>query len=218
MGQKVHPYGFRLGVHKDWKGHWFADRKGEYVKYLEEDLKIRDYLKERYKNARISDIIIDRAGEQVTVTIHTASPGMVIGQKGKEIELVKKELSRLLKNESIAIHVQEIRVPELDSQLVAEDIARRIEQQVSHRRAMKRAVSQAVRMGAKGIKLQCKGRIAGAEIARKEGYMQGRVPLQTIRADIDYGFATAFTRYGTIGVKVWIYKGDILEKPEIEEV
>jgi len=218
MGQKVHPYGFRLGIYKDWKTHWFSDRKGEYVKYLEEDLKIRDYLRERYKDARVSYIVIDRAGEQVTVTIHTASPGMVIGQKGKEIELVKKELSKLLKNENITIHVQEIRVPELDAQLVADGIARRIEQQVSHRRAMKRAVSQAVRMGAKGIRVQCKGRLAGAEIARKEGYMQGRVPLQTIRSDIDYGFATAFTRYGTIGVKVWIYKGDILERPEIEEV
>ncbi|MEO0270349.1 MAG: 30S ribosomal protein S3 [candidate division WOR-3 bacterium] len=218
MGQKVHPYGFRLGIYKDWKAHWFSDRKKEYVKYLEEDIKIRQYLRERYKDARVSDIIIDRAGEQITVTIHTASPGMVIGQKGKEIELVKKELSALLKNENITIHVQEIRVPELDAQLVAEGIARRIEQQVSHRRAMKRAVSQAFRMGAKGIKVQCKGRIQGAEIARKEGYMQGRVPLQTIRADIDYGFATAFTRYGTIGVKVWIYKGEILEKPELEEV
>ncbi len=218
MGQKVHPYGFRLGVYKDWKAHWFADRKGEYVKYLHEDLKIREYLYARYRDARVSDIVIDRAGEQITVTIHTASPGMVIGQKGKEIELVKKELAKLLNNENITIHVQEIRVPELDAQLVASAIARRIEQQVSHRRAMKRAVSQAMRMGAKGIKVQCKGRLAGAEIARKEGYMQGRVPLQTIRADIDYGFATAFTRYGTIGVKVWIYKGEFLEKPAEEEV
>jgi small subunit ribosomal protein S3 len=218
MGQKVHPYGFRLGVHKDWKAHWFSDRKKEYVKALHEDIKIREYLQARYKDARVGDVIIDRAGENITVVIHTASPGMVIGQKGKEIELVKKELSKLLKNDNITIHVQEIRIPEIHAQLVADSIARRIEQQVSHRRAMKRAVSQAMRMGDKGIKVQCKGRLAGAEIARKEGYMQGRIPLQTIRADIDYGYATSFTRYGTIGVKVWIYKGDILEKTEEEEI
>lgn len=216
MGQKVHPYGFRLGVIKDWKSHWFADKK-RYTEWLEQDMKIRQYIKARFRDASVSDVIIDRASEKLIITIKTAKPGVVIGRRGQEIEMVKKELEKITNNKNIQVNVQEIRIPELDATLVAENIAERIEQRVSHRRAMKRAVSLAIRMGAKGIKVQAKGRLGGAEIARKEWYLMGRVPLQTIRADIDYGEATAFTKYGTVGVKVWIYKGDILTRKGEEE-
>ncbi|MCS7245572.1 MAG: 30S ribosomal protein S3 [candidate division WOR-3 bacterium] len=211
MGQKVHPIGFRIGVNKDWQAHWFS-RDKDIAKFLLEDQKIREYIVKRFPNAQISKILIDRASEKLTVTIHTAKPGVIIGKQGKEIENLRNELAKLLNRKFVGINVLEIRTPELDAQVVAETIAKRIEQRANHRRVMKRAVEIALKMGAKGVKVQAKGRLAGAEMARKEWYIKGRVPLQTIRADIDYGFATAYTKYGTIGVKVWIYKGDKLER------
>ncbi len=216
MGQKVHPIGFRLGVNKDWKAHWFARGK-DYERYLQEDLKIRDYIRERFKDAMVSKVVVDRASDRLSISIYSARPGLVIGRKGQEVEALRKNLAKMLNYRDLNINVIEIKVPEVDAQLVAQNIARKIEQRVSHRRAMKRAVETALKMGAKGIKIYAKGRLAGAEIARKEWYLKGRVPLQTIRADIDYGEATAFTRYGTVGVKVWIYRGDILERPMEEE-
>lgn len=211
MGQKVHPIGFRIGVNKDWQAHWFSKDR-DISKLLLEDQKIREYITKRFPGAQISKIVIDRASEKLTVTIHTAKPGVIIGKQGKEIENLRAELSKLLNRKFVGINVLEIRVPELDAQIVAETIAKRIEQRANHRRVMKRVVEVALKMGAKGVKVQAKGRLAGAEMARKEWYIKGRVPLQTIRADIDYGFATAYTKYGTIGVKVWIYKGDKLER------
>ncbi|MEO0223979.1 MAG: 30S ribosomal protein S3 [candidate division WOR-3 bacterium] len=219
MGQKVHPIGFRIGVNKDWESHWYAKDK-DIPEVLLEDQKIRDYIKKRFPNGQISKIVIDRAGEKITVSIYTARPGFIIGKKGSEIESLKQELLKITKitdKDNIGVNVQEVHSPETDAQLVAENIAKRIEQRANHRRVMKRAVEIALKRGVKGIKVQAKGRLAGAEMARKEWYIKGRVPLQTIRADIDYGFATAYTKYGTIGVKVWIYKGDKLERP-IEEV
>ncbi len=216
MGQKVHPVGFRLGINKDWKAHWFARGK-DYERYLQEDLKIRDYINSRFKDAMVSKVVIDRASDRLSISIYSARPGLVIGRKGQEVESLRKTLSKMLNYRDLNINVVEIKVPEVDAQLVAQNIARKIEQRVSHRRAMKRAVETALKMGVKGIKIYAKGRLAGAEIARKEWYLKGRVPLQTIRADVDYGEATAFTRYGTVGVKVWIYRGDILERPMEEE-
>ncbi len=217
MGQKVHPIGFRIGVNKDWEAHWFAKDK-DISKFLLEDQKIRDYIKKRFPNAQISKIVIDRASEKLTVSIHTARPGVIIGKQGKEIENLRNELAKLTNRKIVGVNVVEIRNPESDAQLVAESIAKRIEQRANHRRVMKRAVEVALRMGAKGVKVQAKGRLAGAEMARKEWYIKGRVPLQTIRADIDYGLATAYTKYGTIGVKVWIYKGDKLERTLEESI
>jgi len=216
MGQKVHPIGFRIGVNKDWQSHWFARGK-DYEKFLHEDLKIREYVRRRFKEAGISKVILDRAADKLSVTIHTARPGMVIGRRGQEVESLRRELTQLVGYKDININVVEVRIPETDAELIAQNLAARIEQRVSHRRAMKRAVEMAMRMGAKGIKVWAKGRLAGAEIARKEWYLKGRVPLQTLRADIDYAEATAYTKYGTIGIKVWVYKGDILEKSEEEE-
>ncbi len=215
MGQKVHPIGFRLGINKDWEAHWFAEDKN-YWKYVQQDETIRNYIIKRYPNGQISRIVIDRIGDKLVINIHSARPGVIIGRRGTEVEALKEELSKILGVRKIVINVPEIRVPELDAQLVAQNIARRIEQRANHRRVMKRAVELAMKLGAKGIKVQAKGRLGGAEIARKEWYIKGRVPLQTIRADIDYGYATAFTTHGTIGVKVWIYKGDKLERPVIE--
>ncbi len=216
MGQKVHPIGFRLGINKDWKAHWFARGK-DYGRYLQEDLKIRDYIKNRFRDAMVSKVVIDRASDRLSISIYSARPGLVIGRKGTEVESLRKNLARMLNYKDLNINVIEIKVPEVDAQLVAQNIARKIEQRVSHRRAMKRAVETALKMGAKGIKIYAKGRLSGAEIARKEWYLKGRVPLQTIRADVDYGESTAFTRYGTVGIKVWIYRGDILERPMEEE-
>ncbi|MCD6132619.1 MAG: 30S ribosomal protein S3 [Candidatus Hydrothermae bacterium] len=216
MGQKVHPIGFRIGINKDWQSHWFARGK-DYEKFLHEDLKIKEYVRKRFKEAGISKVIVDRAADKLSVTIHTARPGMVIGRRGQEVESLRRELTQLVGYKDININVVEVRIPETDAELIAQNLAARIEQRVSHRRAMKRAVEMAMRMGAKGIKVWAKGRLAGAEIARKEWYLKGRVPLQTLRADIDYAEATAYTKYGTIGIKVWVYKGDILEKSEEEE-
>ncbi|RKZ00940.1 MAG: 30S ribosomal protein S3 [Candidatus Hydrothermota bacterium] len=216
MGQKVHPAGFRLGYIKDWQAHWFAKGK-EYEKLLQEDIKIRQYIRERLKDAGISKVIIDRAADRLSINIYTARPGLVIGKRGSEVEGLRRELIELTGKKELNINVHEVRIIETDAQLVAQSIAQKIEQRISHRRAMKRAVEMAMKMGAKGIKISTKGRLGGAEIARKEWYHKGRVPLQTLRADIDYAFATAYTKYGTVGVKVWIYKGDVFKKTEEEE-
>lgn len=211
MGQKTHPYGFRLGIIKTWNSKWYASQN--YAKFLHEDIRIRQFLKKRLYHAGISKIEIERAANKdrrARINIYTARPGLVIGRKGAEIENLKKELLKVTDKELI-LNIIEVKRPEIDAQLVAENVASQIERRVSFRRAMKRNVSQAMKFGAKGIKIMCSGRLAGAEIARSEWYREGRVPLQTIRADIDYGFAEARTKYGVIGVKVWIYKGDVIE-------
>ncbi len=216
MGQKVHPIAFRLGVIKTWDSRWFAEGK-TYTEQLHEDIKIRDYLKRRWYHAGISKIIIERIANIVRITVLTARPGLVIGAKGAEIEDARKKLRELTGGKRIFINVQEVKKPEIDAQLVAEHIAAQIEKRVSHRRAMKQAIMRAMRAGAKGVKIMCSGRLGGAELARREWYLEGRLPLQTIRADIDYGFAEALTIYGKIGVKVWIFHGEILPGPASKE-
>lgn len=210
MGQKTHPIGFRIGVIKEWNSKWFAGKR-DYTKLLHEDIKIKDYIKKRYASAGVSKVVIERAAEKVKVRIFAARPGIIIGRKGAEVEQLKKDIESIAIGKDITITVDEVRVPELDAQLVAEEIALQIERRVSHRRAMKRAIDNAFKAGAKGVKVQVKGRIGGAELARTEWFLVGRMPLQTLRADIDYGFAVAQTKYGVLGVKVWIYKGDILK-------
>ncbi len=213
MGQKVHPYGLRLGYIRTWKSRWFAKRDAGTV--LMEDLKIRKYLKAKLSFAGISSIEIDRASNRMRVRIFAAKPGVIIGRRGQEIDKIKEDLAALTKNE-VFLDIKEVKMPQIDAQLVAENIALQLEKRVSFRRAMKKSVQLAMQKGALGIKLKCKGRLGGAEIAREEGYKEGKVPLSTFRADIDYGFAEAFTTYGTIGCKAWIYKGDILVKKEQE--
>ncbi|MFC1883936.1 30S ribosomal protein S3 [Thermodesulfobacteriota bacterium] len=207
MGQKVHPIGFRLGIHRDWDSRWFAGK--EYSSFVLEDYKIRRFLKKRAAQAGVSKIEIERAASKVRVRLHTARPGIIIGKKGSEIEKLKKDLEKQIKREVI-IDIQEVRKAEVDAQLVAENVAMQLVRRVAFRRAMKKSVSTALRFGALGIKISCSGRLGGAEMARREWYREGRVPLHTIRADIDYGFAEAFTTYGVIGVKVIIFKGEIL--------
>ncbi|QJA05734.1 30S ribosomal protein S3 [Thermosulfurimonas marina] len=209
MGQKVNPIGLRIGITRTWDSRWFGKGK-EFAEAVKEDYEIRRHIKERLKHAGIPRIEIERAPGRVRIIIHAARPGIVIGKKGAEIERLKQELSRIVGQKEIAIDIQEVRRPELEAQLVAENIAVQLERRVSFRRAMKRAVALALRFGAQGIRVQCKGRLGGAEIARKEWYREGRVPLHTLRADIDYGFAEALTKYGVIGVKVWIFKGEVL--------
>lgn len=210
MGQKTHPLGFRIAVTRDWLSKWCASKK-EYPNILHEDIVIRKYIKERYKSAGISKVTIERSGEKIRVRILSSKPGIIIGRKGAEVDQLKNDLENIVKNKDISLSVDEVRVPQLDAQLVAEDIALQIERRVSHRRAMKRAIDNTIKSGAKGIKVQVKGRIAGADLARSEWFLVGRMPLQTLRADVDYGFATAYTKYGILGVKVWIYKGDVLK-------
>jgi small subunit ribosomal protein S3 len=205
MGQKTHPYGFRLGYNKPWKSRWYADR--EYADLLHEDVKLRKELKERLKSAGVSSIDIERAANKLVVRIATARPGIIIGRKGAEIDKLKQEVSKRTKRE-VHIDIQEVHRPELDATLVAESIALQLEKRVAFRRAMRKAVDSALRFGCKGIKVRVAGRLNGAEIARKEWYLQGRLPLQTLRADIDYGTAEAQTTYGVIGVKCWIYQGE----------
>ncbi|MDW8479948.1 MAG: 30S ribosomal protein S3 [Xanthomonadales bacterium] len=207
MGQKVHPTGIRLGISKDWNSIWYAE-KGNYARYLRADLKVRQVLKERLAAAGVSRIVIERPAKNARVTIHAARPGVVIGKKGEEIDRLRNEVSSLL-GVPAHLNVVEIKKPELEAQLVAESIAQQLERRIMFRRAMKRAVGNAMRLGALGIKVNVAGRLNGAEIARSEWYREGRVPLHTFRADIDYGFAEAKTTYGVIGVKVWIYKGDV---------
>jgi small subunit ribosomal protein S3 len=207
LGQKVHPIGFRLGVHRSWDSRWFAGK--DYRDFVLEDFKIRKFIKKKLFQAGVSSIEIERAANKLRIKIFTARPGLVIGKKGVEIENLKRELEKRI-NREILIDIQEVRKPEMDAQLVAENVALQLVRRVSFRRAMKKSVSSALRFGALGIKIACAGRLGGAEMARREWYRKGRVPLHTIRADIDYGFAEAFTTYGVIGVKVIIYKGEIL--------
>ncbi|MDD3516709.1 MAG: 30S ribosomal protein S3 [Chromatiales bacterium] len=212
MGQKVHPIGFRLGVSTDWTSTWYAER-GNYAEFLNKDLEIREYLKKRLAQASVSRIQIERPARAAAITIHTARPGIVIGKKGEDIEALRRDVaSRLgLDVNSVKINIEEIRKPEMDAQLVAEGVAQQLERRIMFRRAMKRAVGNALRLGALGVKVNVAGRLNGAEIARTEWYREGRVPLHTLRADIDYGFAQAYTTYGVIGVKVWIFKGEVYD-------
>jgi small subunit ribosomal protein S3 len=207
LGQKVNPIGFRLGIHRNWDSRWFAGR--EYSDFVLEDHHIRKFLKKRLFQAGVSRIEIERAANKIRIKIHTARPGLVIGKKGVEIENLKRELEKKINRETM-IDIQEVRKPEVDAQLVAENVALQLVRRISFRRAMKKAVSSALRFGALGIKIGCSGRLGGAEMARREWYRKGRVPLHTIRADIDYGFAEAFTTYGVVGVKVTLFKGEIL--------
>lgn len=213
MGQKVNPIGFRLGIVKTWESRWYAGKN--YAVYILEDHNIRKFLKNRLYHAGISRIEIERSAKRVRLRIFTARPGIVIGKKGAEIELLKKDLEKMISQE-VLIDIQEVRKPEIDAQLVAENVALQIVRRVAFRRAMKRGVTSAMRFGAKGIKIICSGRLGGAEMARTEWYREGRVPLHTLRADIDYGLTDARTTYGVIGVKVFIFKGEILEKDQVE--
>ena len=215
MGQKINPIGLRLGINKTWDSRWFAS--GEYADKLHEDLKIRKYLKKNLNAAGISKIVIERPSKKARVTIHTARPGVVIGKKGADIEKIKKDLGKYTKDE-IQLNIVEIRKPELDSTLIAEGIAQQLERRIAFRRAMKRAVQSALRLGAQGIRINVSGRLGGAEIARMEWYREGRVPLHTLRADVDYGTANALTTYGIIGIKVWVYKGDILDHDPLAQL
>ena len=209
MGQKVHPTGIRLGIAKDWNSTWYAE-KGEYAEQLRSDLEVRDYLRDRLKQAAVSRIQIERPAKSARITIHTARPGIVIGKKGEDIEKLRRDVSSLM-GVPTHITVAEIRKPELDAQLVAEGIAQQLERRIMFRRAMKRAVGNSMRLGALGIKVQVSGRLNGADIARTEWYREGQVPLHTLRADVDYGFVEAETTYGVLGVKVWIYKGEVFD-------
>jgi len=213
VGQKVNPIGFRLGVIKSWESNWYSDK--DYGSWLHQDLDIRNYIKKRLFHAGISRVDIERpAASKMTINIHTARPGIVIGKRGAEVDQLKADLQEKTAND-VFLNIHEVRVAEIDAQLVAENVALQLERRVAFRRAMKRAMGQAMKFGAKGIKIRCAGRLGGAEMARKEWYMQGRVPLHTLRADIDYGFHTAVTTYGSIGVKVWIFRGEVL--PEDRE-
>ena len=209
MGQKINPIGLRLGVNRTWESRWYAGA-GEYAKLLHEDIRIRKMLKDRLKNASVSKIVIERPHKKCRVTIHTARPGVVIGKKGSDIEVLRRELSKMVDGE-VFLNLVEVRKPEIDANLVAESIAQQLERRVAFRRAMKRSMQSAMRMGAKGCKIVCGGRLGGAEIARSEQYQEGSVPLHTLRADIDYGTAEAKTAMGIIGIKVWIYKGEIMD-------
>ena len=214
MGQKVHPKGFRLNVTENWDSRWFARR--EYSDLLHEDIKIRNFLKKRLYHAGVSKIDIERAANKAKINIHTARPGIVIGKKGAEIEKLKQELSRLTRKETF-INIHEVRRPDVDAQLVAENVALQLERRVAFRRAMKEALARAMRMGAQGVRIQSSGRLGGSEIARREWYREGRVPLHTLRADVNYGFAEAKTTHGIIGVRVWIFRGEVLTRQEEEQ-
>jgi small subunit ribosomal protein S3 len=216
MGQKVHPIGIRLGIVKDWSSRWYAPSK-DFANTLCADIKVREYLNKKLAQAGISRIQIDRPARNAKITVFTARPGVIIGRSGKEIDTLRDEINKIL-GVPVHISIEEVRKPELDAKLVAESIAQQLEKRVMFRRAMKRAVTTAMRLGAKGIKICVSGRLGGAEIARSEWYREGRVPLHTLRADIDYGLGEAFTTYGVIGVKVWIFKGEILDKDQAESV
>jgi small subunit ribosomal protein S3 len=208
MGQKVNPIGLRVGINRTWDSRWFASR--DFANLLHEDLKLKKYLTERLGQAGVSRIVIERPAKKARVTIHTARPGVVIGKKGADIEKLRSDLAKMTGSE-VSLNIVEIRKPEIDAKLIADNIAQQLERRVAFRRAMKRAVQSAMRLGALGIRINCSGRLGGAEIARMEWYREGRVPLHTLRADVDYGVATAFTTFGTCGGKVWIFKGEILE-------
>jgi small subunit ribosomal protein S3 len=207
MGQKVNPIGLRVGINRTWDSRWFAD--GDYAQLLHEDLRLKKYLQKRLAQAGVSRVVIERPAKKARVTIHSARPGVVIGKKGADIEKLRGDLAKMTGSE-VHLNIVEIRKPEIDAKLVAENISQQLERRVAFRRAMKRAVQSAMRLGAQGIRITCSGRLGGAEIARTEWYREGRVPLHTLRADIDYGESTAMTTYGTCGVKVWVFKGEIL--------
>jgi len=215
LGHKVHPFGFRIGVIRDWQAKWYADK--HYVEFLQEDLKLRQAIRSRYAEAGISQVEIDRQANKVSVTIHTARPGIVIGRGGQRVDEMRLYLEELI-GKRIQLNIQEIQQPELDAYLVARTVAEQIERRIAYRRAMKQAIFRTMQAGAKGVKISCAGRLAGAEIARRQNMHQGQVPLHTLRADIDYGLTEARTTLGRIGVKVWIYKGDILPEPKVVEV
>jgi small subunit ribosomal protein S3 len=210
MGQKVNPHGLRVGIIKDWDSTWYADKK-DYANFLVEDNKLRTYVKNKLANSSVSKIAIERTNERVKITIYTSKPGIVIGSKGSEIQKLTAEVQKMSK-QRVIVNIEEIKRPELEAQLVAEDIAKQLENRVTFRRAMKKSMQMTMKFGAKGIKTSCSGRLGGAEMARTEQYHDGTIPLQTLRANIDYGFAEANTTYGKIGVKVWIYKGEVLPK------
>ncbi|MBN4079446.1 30S ribosomal protein S3 [Beggiatoa alba] len=210
MGQKVHPTGIRLGIVKDWTSKWYADSK-DFADTLNMDLKVRDYIKKKLKSASVSRVQIERPANNARITIHTARPGIVIGKKGEDVERLRQEVTKMMGN-PVSINIEEIRKPELDATLVAENVAQQLERRIMFRRAMKRAVQNAMRLGAQGIKIRVAGRLNGADIARAEWYHEGRVPLHTLRADIDYGMVEASTTYGIIGVKVWVFKGEVFDK------
>ncbi len=212
MGQKVNPHGLRVGIIKDWDSKWYAGK--DYQKFLLEDIRIREFIKEKLFLAGISNVEIERASNKTRISIHTAKPGMVIGRQGSNIELLKSDLKKMTES-TIDINIIEVKTPDMDATLVAENVAAQLERRIAFRRAMKQCVGRTMRMGAKGIKIMCSGRLGGAEIARSESYREGSIPLHTLRADIDYGTAEAHTTYGQIGVKVWIYKGEVL--PENKE-
>lgn len=216
MGQKVNPKGFRVGVIKDWDAHWYANKK-DFKQWLVEDYNIRKHVKQKLYASGVSKIYIERAAQRVKINIFTAKPGIVIGRGGQEVEVLKKELEDMT-GKKFSVNITEIKRPELDAQLVAESVAASLEKRIAFRRAMKQTVMRTMRMGAEGIKIMCAGRLAGAEIARTEWYAEGKVPLHTLRADIDYGFAEANTAYGKIGVKVWIYRGEILPAKAVRNV
>jgi len=216
LGRKVHPYGFRLKVIRDWKARWYAEGK-QYADLLGEDLSVRQLIRDNLQRAGVSDIEIERFPNQVSITIHTAKPGIVIGRRGVTVKALRKDLEALT-GKRIRLDVQEVERPEIDAYLVAENVVQQLERRISHSRAMRRAAQQAMRFGAKGIKVLCSGRLSGAEMARREWIREGRVPLQTMRADIDYAQTEALTTYGRIGVKVWIYKGEVLPKASSEAV
>jgi len=213
MGQKIHPIGFRLAVNKGWSSRWFANSRN-FAHMLNEDLKVRDYLKKKLAHASVSKVIIERPAKDARITIHSARPGVVIGKKGEDIEVLKADLRKLLGVQMVHVNIEEVRKPEVDAQLIADSIGQQLEKRIMFRRAMKRAMQNAMRLGAQGIKIMSAGRLNGIEIARTEWYREGRVPLHTLRADIDYGFSEAKTTYGVIGIKVWVYKGEVVGKGE----
>ncbi len=213
MGQKINPIGFRLGVSRSWGSRWFAHGRN-FSTMLNEDLKVRDYLRKKLAHAAVSKVVIERPAKDARITIHSARPGVVIGKKGEDIEILKAQLRKLLGVQMVHVNIEEIRKPEIDAQLIADSIAQQLEKRIMFRRAMKRAMQNAMRLGAQGIKIMSAGRLNGIEIARTEWYREGRVPLHTLRADIDYGFGEAKTTYGVIGIKVWVYKGEVLGKNE----
>ena len=213
MGQKVNPHGLRVGVIKDWDSHWFVDKK-DFASNIKEDNEIRNVLKKKYYQAAISKIAIEKAATKVTITIFTARPGVLIGKQGSEIEVIKKTVAKICKGKQISINISEVKKADADAQLIAEGIATQLEKRVSFRRAMKQAIGRSMRSGVKGVKVTVGGRLDGAEIARSESYHEGSIPLQTLRADIDYGFAEAHTTFGVIGIKCWIYKGEVIGAPK----
>lgn len=213
MGQKVNPHGLRVGVIKDWDSHWFVEKK-DFASNIKEDNEIRKVLKKKYYQAAIAKIDIEKAASKIVITIFTARPGVLIGKQGSEIEVIKNTVSKICKGKQISVNISEVKKPDADAQLTAEGIASQLEKRVSFRRAMKQSISRSMRSGIKGIKVTVSGRLDGAEIARSEGYHEGSIPLQTLRADIDYGFAEAHTTFGVIGIKCWIYKGEVIGAPK----